>query len=72
VPVDDGGTRWPAGIGAPAARALGEAGWSSLADLTAVREQDVAALHGVGPKAVRILRQALQDAGLAFRRDVGG
>jgi len=46
---------------APAARALAEVGITSLDDL---RDRDVDALanlHGVGPKAVRILKEALAE-----------
>jgi predicted flap endonuclease-1-like 5' DNA nuclease len=49
-------TPLPAGIGAPAQRALAAAGYTSLEDLTAVREADLAALHGIGPKALGVLR----------------
>jgi DNA-directed RNA polymerase alpha subunit len=52
---------------APAARALEAAGIRNLQDLSARPEREVAALHGMGPKALRILREALAAAGLAFR-----
>jgi len=53
---------------APAARALAAAGYSRLSQLTEVSEAELLALHGMGPKAVRILREALAERGLAFRR----
>ncbi len=53
-------------IGAPALRALNSAGYHSLADLTQVREADLAKLHGMGPKAVGLLRDALAANGLTF------
>ena len=53
----------PKGIGAPATRALVGAGYTKLSQLAGVRESDLAALHGVGPKAIRILQAALDDAG---------
>ena len=40
-------------IGAPATRALAALGITRLADLTHHRSEDLLALHGVGPKAVR-------------------
>lgn len=46
-------------IGAPATRALAAAGITSLSDVRRVSLDDLAALHGVGPKAIRILREAL-------------
>lgn len=56
----------PAGIGAPARRALAAAGIVRLAQLADVSEREVAALHGVGPKALRVLRAALEEAGWGF------
>ncbi len=55
-------------IGAPARRALHAAGITRLDQLTALTAAEVAALHGVGPKAVDVLRAALGDRGLSFRR----
>jgi predicted RecB family nuclease len=46
-------------IGAPATRALQEAGIHSLDDLNAVDLNQLANSHGVGPKAVQLLRAAL-------------
>ena len=54
-------------IGRPAAGALGLAGITSLAEVADHTEEELLALHGVGPKAVRILREALAASGLAFR-----
>lgn len=56
----------PAGLGAPARRALAAAGYTSLAQLSAVAEADLLALHGMGPKALGQLREALAARGLAF------
>lgn len=52
--------------GAPAQRALIGAGYTHLAQLTSVSEKELGALHGVGPKALRILREALAERGLSF------
>ena len=54
-------------IGAPAHRALAGAGVTRLDQLTAMSEAELAALHGVGPKAIGLLRAALAERGLAFR-----
>lgn len=54
-------------IGAPATAALALAGYTTLEQLTRVSERDLLRLHGVGPKAVRLLREALQVRGLRFR-----
>jgi hypothetical protein len=56
----------PRGLAKPAHRALAGAGIASLRDLAARSERDVAGLHGMGPNGVRILREALAAAGLAF------
>ena len=48
---------------APAQRALDAAGLTSLHALSGATEAEVAALHGMGPKALRILAEALAAAG---------
>ncbi|MFF4984087.1 DNA-binding protein [Streptomyces sp. NPDC001046] len=57
----------PAGIGRPAARALAAVGLTALDRVAGHSAADLPALHGVGPKAVRVLAQALRERGLAFR-----
>jgi predicted flap endonuclease-1-like 5' DNA nuclease len=57
----------PNGIGAPARRALIGAGYTRLEQLTAVSEAEIKQLHGVGPKAVDLLRSALAARGLSFK-----
>ncbi len=56
----------PAGIGKPALRALTAAGYTRLDQLAKVQEDDLLKLHGVGPKAIRVLRAALAAKDLAF------
>ena len=53
-------------IGAPAERALMAHGYTQLEQLTDISEREVAGWHGVGPKALGILRAALAARGLAF------
>jgi hypothetical protein len=53
-------------IGRPARQALELAGVHRLRDLTKFTEKELGKLHGVGPKAIGILRQALAEKGLAF------
>ena len=48
-------------IGAPAIRALHEAGVYTLDDVRRVGLDQLATLHGVGPKALRLLRIALDE-----------
>lgn len=57
----------PSGLSAPAHRALAGVGVERLEDLTRFRESEILALHGMGPKGIRLLRGALDEAGLAFR-----
>jgi uncharacterized protein YdhG (YjbR/CyaY superfamily) len=54
-------------IGSPANRALAEAGITTLEQVRQHRAVDLLALHGVGPKAIEILRSALADRGETFR-----
>ena len=62
---------FPPGIGGPALRALSSAGIRSLADLARWTEADLTKLHGMGPKALGNLRDALQASGRAFRSETG-
>lgn len=59
---------FPAGIPGPALRALKSGGIRSMDDLTRWTEADLAALHGMGPKSLRILRDALASSGRNFRQ----
>ena len=56
----------PAGIGRPATSAFLEAGYANLEQLSRARETDLAKLHGVGPKALRIIKTALAEQGVSF------
>jgi hypothetical protein len=58
---------FPAGVSGPALRALAHAGIRTMAQLAQRTEADVAALHGVGPKALRTLRIALTREKRHFR-----
>ena len=56
----------PRGIGAPATRALTAAGYTELQQLAGVPTSELERLHGVGPKALRILQEALENRGLSL------
>ena len=56
----DGNPDFPKGIGAPATRALANAGYADLSQLAGVPVADLKQLHGMGPKALRILQEALE------------
>jgi len=57
---------WPKGMGAPARDALAVAGYHRLEQLDGVSAKELLKLHGVGPKAIRVLREALAGQGLSF------
>jgi hypothetical protein len=57
-------------IGAPATRALAGIGVTRLSQLTEHRAVDLLKLHGMGPRAITILRQALADRQLSLRDDI--
>ncbi|WP_068924637.1 DNA-binding protein [Planobispora rosea] len=54
-------------MGNPARRALEVAGYTRLDQLTGATEAELLALHGMGPKAMGILREALEERGLSLR-----
>jgi uncharacterized protein YdhG (YjbR/CyaY superfamily) len=54
-------------IGAPATRALEAAGYSRLEQLTKITEAELGQLHGMGPKALGILRETLKEKGMSFK-----
>jgi hypothetical protein len=54
-------------IGQPAARALDQINITKLIDLIYISEQELSQLHGVGPKTIRILKEALANKNLSFK-----
>jgi DNA-directed RNA polymerase alpha subunit len=62
---------WPKSMGRPARQALTAHGIDRLEQLTEMSAAELLDLHGVGPKAVAVLRQTLAERGLAFRDDSG-
>ncbi|WAP50918.1 helix-hairpin-helix domain-containing protein [Arthrobacter sp. ATA002] len=48
-------------------RGLRAAGYASLRELADADRAEVSRLHGVGPKALRIIEEALKEHGLALR-----
>jgi len=57
---------FPPRLSKPAQRALANAGYERLEQLTLVREAELAKLHGMGPKALGQLREALAARGESF------
>nr|WP_263314221.1 helix-hairpin-helix domain-containing protein [Mammaliicoccus sp. Marseille-Q6498] len=53
-------------IGKPATRALNSINVTTLEDVSKYDEKYLSELHGVGPKAIRILKESLEEKGLSF------
>jgi DNA-directed RNA polymerase alpha subunit len=51
-------------IAAPAMRALHNAGYTTLRQLANTPRKELAGLHGMGPKALTTIEQALAEHGL--------
>lgn len=54
-------------IGRPAQAALEEIGIDTLIQLCDYTEKELLAIHGIGPKAIRILKELLVSKGLSFK-----
>lgn len=65
-PLEQHEPDFPKGIAKPALRALAGAGYVNLAQLSKITESELMQLHGMGPKAIGLLRQALAEKGLSF------
>lgn len=57
---------WPKGVGAPAIRALNAAGYTELRQLAGVPQAELRRLHGMGPRALAALQEALRAQGLSL------
>lgn len=55
-------------IGSPATNALANRGITKLQEVTTMTEKELLGMHGVGPKAVRILKEELKNQGLELRK----
>ncbi|MEK4039862.1 MULTISPECIES: DNA-binding protein [Paenibacillus] len=56
----------PGGLSKPALRALHGAGYVQLQQFSKLTEAELLQLHGLGPKAIVLLRSALAEKGLTF------
>jgi len=56
-------------IGQPASRALASIQVTCLSDLLNKTEKQLLSLHGFGPRALRILKEALQKDGLSLMKN---
>lgn len=55
-------------LAAPAQRALKGAGVTSLSQLRQMTEADVMTLHGMGPNAMKTLKEAMKAKGFVFAK----
>ena len=58
---------FPPGIGNPAQRALASIGVTSVEQCSNFTRTELAALHGMGPKALRIIGETLDEKSLSFK-----
>jgi large subunit ribosomal protein L21 len=63
-----GGGRLPEELAQPVTQALEDAGLTTLAKVADKTEDELLELHGVGPKAVSALGEALAAEGLSFKQ----
>ncbi|MBP8918949.1 MAG: hypothetical protein KBG85_04515 [Micropruina sp.] len=62
-------TEFPSSMGKVAPRELAVNGITRYEQLTERTERELLDIHGVGPKAIRILREELAARGLSLRDD---
>ena len=55
-------------LSAPARRALENKGILTLQQLADYNEKEILQLHGMGPRSIPKLRNALQEVGLSFKK----
>ncbi|MEP7103084.1 MAG: DNA-binding protein [Candidatus Dojkabacteria bacterium] len=61
-------SNFPKGVGAPAIRALASVGVSKVEQLVKFREVQLKGLHGIGPKALGVLKAELKSKGLSLKK----
>lgn len=69
---DSGESEFGGIVSGPALRTLEAAGYLKLEELTHVREKDLLALHGFGPKGIRLLNAELAKRGQAVGSTLQG
>ncbi|MEZ4634059.1 MAG: helix-hairpin-helix domain-containing protein [Caldilineaceae bacterium] len=57
----------PRGVSQPARRALASAGYTDIEELAQATEAELLKLHGMGPKAIGLIRDELEARGLSFK-----
>ena len=59
---------FPKGVAQPAVRALASVGVYRLDQITRLTESELLALHGMGPKAIGIIKEALRAQGKSLAK----
>lgn len=57
--------QFPENLSKPAQRALKEAGYTELKQLSNVSDSELLQLHGFGPKGLLLVKEALEQAGMS-------
>lgn len=72
IPTTELRTQFPPSMGKVSRRELASAGFTRFEQLTKTTPEALLAIHGVGPKAIAILRVELATRGMSFAGDDGG
>jgi len=64
------GKDFPSDLSAPALRALLHAKITTVQKLAAFSEEEILALHGIGPSSIPKLSKALKEQGLTFKKTI--
>jgi DNA-directed RNA polymerase alpha subunit len=56
-------------VGNPALNALENIGITTIHQLTKMTEKETLKIHGVGPKAVSVIKEAMKKDGISFKKD---
>ncbi len=67
LPANSFSKEFPRSLGRPANSALVNVGITTLAQLSKYSEKELLGIHGVGPKAVNILKEELAKKGLSLK-----
>ena len=63
---NDANSPFPKGFAQPAVRALASVGVTRFEQAAKFTERELAALHGMGPKALAAIKAALADQSMSF------
>ncbi len=67
LPADSFSKEFPPSMGKPANAALVSQGVTTLRHVAGMTKTELLAVHGVGPKAVRVLKELLAKNGMSLK-----